>query len=147
MREKLDGLGVWLSWRNVRSGISPKFIFANCVGNSYQKGLELYFCKQYWLLRNVNIIPGKMRGKLNGLGMWLSWRDVASGLPDDFAWDTSITCTTGLKSYYYYKMSAVGSRISSKLIFASCVGYFDRAYYGFCVTPSRMLVLTEGDKI
>ena len=27
------------------------------------------------------------------------------------------------------KTSAVRSRISSKLIFASCVGYFDRAYY------------------
>ena len=38
-------------------------------------------------------------------------------------------------------------RISSKLIFASCVGYVDRAYYGFYVTSSRMLVLTEGDKI
>ena len=44
--------------------------------------------------------------------------------------------------------SAVRSRISSKLIFASCVGYyFDRACYGFCVTSSRTLVLTEGDKI
>ena len=42
------------------------------------------------------------------------------------------------------------SRISLKLIFASCVGYFDRAYYGFYVASSRMLyliVLTEGDKI
>ena len=38
------------------------------------------------------------------------------------------------------------SRISSKLIFASCVGYFDRAYYGF-MTSSRMLILIEGDKI
>ena len=28
-------------------------------------------------------------------------------------------------------MSAVRSRISSKLIFAGCVGYFDRVYYGF----------------
>ena len=45
------------------------------------------------------------------------------------------------------KTSAVRSRISSKLISASCVGYFDRAYYGFYVTSSRMLVLTEGDKI
>ena len=35
------------------------------------------------------------------------------------------------------------SRISSKLVFASCVGYFDRAYYGFYVTSSRMLVLEE----
>ena len=39
------------------------------------------------------------------------------------------------------------SRNSSKLIFASCVGYFDRAYYGVYVTSSRMLVLIEGDKI
>ena len=44
-------------------------------------------------------------------------------------------------------MSAVRSRISSKLIFASCVGYFDRVYYGFYVTSSRLLDLTEGDKI
>ena len=44
------------------------------------------------------------------------------------------------------KTSAVRSRISSKLTFASCVGYFDRAYYGFYVTPSRMLVLFEEDK-
>ena len=38
--------------------------------------------------------------------------------------------------YYEYKMKktpAVRSRISSKLIFASYMGYFDRAYYGFCV--------------
>ena len=34
--------------------------------------------------------------------------------------------------------SAVRSRISSKLIFASCVGYFDRAYCGFYVTSSRI---------
>ena len=38
------------------------------------------------------------------------------------------------------------SRISSKLIFASCVGYLDRAYYGFC-RSSRMLILIEGNKI
>ena len=38
-----------------------------------------------------------MRGILDGLGMWLSWRDVTSGLTDDFAWDTSIACTTGVK--------------------------------------------------
>ena len=46
--------------------------------------------------------------------------------------------------YIWYKIkktSAVRSRISSKLVFASCVGYFDRAYYGFYVTSSRMLVL------
>ena len=35
------------------------------------------------------------------------------------------------------KTSAVRSRISSKLISASYVGYFDRAYYGFYVTSSR----------
>ena len=45
------------------------------------------------------------------------------------------------------KTSAGRSRISSKLIFASCVGYFDRVYNGFYVTPSRMLVLIEGNKI
>ena len=32
------------------------------------------------------------------------------------------------------KTSAVRSRISSKLIFASYVGYFDREYHGFNVT-------------
>ena len=32
-------------------------------------------------------------------------------------------------------------------MFASCVGYFGRAYYGFYVTSSRMLVLLEGNKI
>ena len=45
------------------------------------------------------------------------------------------------------KTSAVRSRVSSKLIFASCVGYFDRAYYGFHVTSSRMSALIEGNKI
>ena len=39
------------------------------------------------------------------------------------------------------------SRIWSKLIFASCVGYFDRVNYGFYVTSSKMLVLVEEDKI
>ena len=39
------------------------------------------------------------------------------------------------------------SRISSKLIFASFVGYFARVSYGFYVTSSRMLVLIEGDRI
>ena len=39
------------------------------------------------------------------------------------------------------------SRISSKLIIASCVGYSDHTYYEFYVTSSRMFVLTEGDKI
>ena len=37
------------------------------------------------------------------------------------------------------------SRISTKLIFVSCVGYFDRAYYGFYVTLTRVLVLLEGE--
>ena len=38
------------------------------------------------------------------------------------------------------KLKNVRSRISSKLIFASCGGYFDRAYYsyGFYVTSSKM---------
>ena len=50
--------------------------------------------------------------------------------------------------YYFYKIKKrqLRSKISSKLIFASCVGYFDRAYYGFYVT-SRMLVVIEEDKI
>ena len=39
------------------------------------------------------------------------------------------------------------SKISSKLIFASCVGYLDRTYYGFYVNSSRMLALIEGDII
>ena len=54
------------------------------------------------------------------------------------------------RNYIYCKIkktSHVRSNISSKLMFASCVGYFDRAYYGFYVTPSRMLVLIEGDKM
>ena len=44
------------------------------------------------------------------------------------------------------KASAVRSRVSSKLIVASFVRYFDRAHYGFYVTSTRMLVLTEGNK-
>ena len=58
--------------------------------------------------------------------------------------------TTIIQFEHYYKIkkpSAVRSRILSKLIFASCVGYFDRASYGFYVTSSRMLVLNERDKI
>ena len=39
------------------------------------------------------------------------------------------------------------SRISSKLIFATCVGYFDRACYGLYVTLSRMLILNEGQNL
>ena len=39
------------------------------------------------------------------------------------------------------------SKISSKIIFGSYVGYFDRAYYGFYVTSWRMFVLIEGNKI
>ena len=45
------------------------------------------------------------------------------------------------------KTSAVRSRISSEIIFASCVGYFGRAYYVFYVTTSRMEGRIEGDKI
>ena len=41
------------------------------------------------------------------------------------------------------KMRAVRSRILSKLIFASCVGYFDRAYDGFLGEQN----LTKSDKI
>ena len=37
--------------------------------------------------------------------------------------------------------------ISSKLIFASCVGYFDRAYYGFYVTSSRCMNHTKTQKL
>ena len=48
---------------------------------------------------------------------------------------------------YNFKTLAVRSRVSSKVIFASCVGYFDRAYDGFYVTSSKMLVLVEGNKI
>ena len=44
----------------------------------------------------------------------------------------TLNITTKLK-----KTSAVRSRISSKLIFASCVAYFDRAYHGFYVVSSR----------
>ena len=37
--------------------------------------------------------------------------------------------------------------MSLKLIFAICVGYFDRAYDGFYVISSRMLVLIDENKI
>ena len=57
---------------------------------------------------------------------------------------TAITST--LHILLNEKTPAARWRISSKLIFASCVGYFDRAYYGFYVT-SRVLALVEGDKI
>ena len=49
--------------------------------------------------------------------------------------------------YYKIKKAAVRSRIPSKLMFASCVGYFDRAYYRFYLTSSGMLVVTEEDKV
>ena len=60
-----------------------------------------------------------------------------------------IVCYITSKYEIKRKTSAVRSRISSKLIFASCVGCFDCAYYEyvFRVTSSRMLVLIEGDKI
>ena len=40
----------------------------------------------------------------------------------------------------FYKINNVSCEIDdlSKLMFASCVGYFDRTYYGFYVTSSRM---------
>ena len=44
------------------------------------------------------------------------------------------------------KASAVRSRILSKLIFAGCVEYVDRAYHGFYVTSSTMLVLIISDR-
>ena len=66
---------------------------------------------------------------------------------DGFAWDISITCTTGFESYipldyHYYNISAVGSKDSSKLIFARCMGYFDRAHYGFDMTS--LLIVLQG---
>ena len=68
------------------------------------------------------------------------WYDI------DIDWQTP-----GIQQYtsilLNLKTSAVTSRISSKLIFASCVGYFNCAYYGFYVTSSRMLVFIEGNKI
>ena len=45
------------------------------------------------------------------------------------------------------KTSAVRSKISSKLIFASCVGYFDRAYYGFYAVWFYVTSRLEGNKI
>ena len=45
------------------------------------------------------------------------------------------------------KASAVSLTISSKLIFASYVRYFDLAYYGFYVTSSKMSVLLERKKM
>ena len=44
-----------------------------------------------------------------------------------------------------HKTSAIRSRISSKLMFASCVWFFDRAYYGFHMTSWR--IYTEGNKM
>ena len=63
---------------------------------------------------------------------------------------TNAACTTysNVTHFINNKTSAVmRSRISSNLIFASCVGYFDRAYYGSYVTSSRTLILIEEDKI
>ena len=48
----------------------------------------------------------------------------------------SIQITRDTCNYYYKKWKytpAVRSKISSKLIFASCVWYSDRAYYELCV--------------
>ena len=58
--------------------------------------------------------------------------------------------TTIIHFEHYYKLkrtSAVRPKISSKLIFASYVVYFDRAFYRFYATSSRTLVLIEGNKI
>ena len=68
--------------------------------------------------------------------------------PRDFTWPTSrrgalYACIIFIK----LNKLAVRPRTSSKLIFASCVGYFDCAYYGFYVTSSRMWVLIEGEQI
>ena len=66
-----------------------------------------------------HIFNTHMRGKLNGLGMWLSWHDVASGLPDHSAWDTLIARTAGFvwPHYYYIKCQVwdVGFRPNSLL--------------------------------
>ena len=59
-----------------------------------------------------------------------------------------LTTMIHFERYYETKKKTLAgrSRISSKLIFASCVGYFDRAYYG-CYVTSRMLILIEGNTI
>ena len=80
----------------------------------------------------------KLRRKVTGLGMWLSWRNVTSGLPDDFtnlgmtSWSiclgsTWFSCRRHMiwhRKVIINPPSAVRSGISPKLIFASCVGYF-----------------------
>ena len=55
------------------------------------------------------------------------------GAPADYVLSCGVLWTSLLKK----KTSSVRSRISSKRIFASCVGYFDRAYYGSSVTSSN----------
>ena len=57
-----------------------------------------------------------------------------------------MTTIVDIEHYYKIIMSAVRSRVSSNIIFASCVRYCDRAYYGFSMTLSRTLVLIEGNK-
>ena len=57
-----------------------------------------------------------------------------------------MTTIVDIEHYYKMIMYAVRSRVSSNLIFASCVRYCDRAYYGFSMTLSRTLVLIEGNK-
>ena len=47
-------------------GTSPKFIFANCVGNFYRILPLLSYI--FYCVMLIDIIPGNMRGKLNGLG-------------------------------------------------------------------------------
>ena len=75
---------------------------------------------------------------------YLGWRNMVE---ETAGQEKFLLTIIHFEDYYKMKMSNVRSRISSKLIFASCVGYFDRAYYGFSVTSSRMLVLIEGNKI
>ena len=50
-------------------------------------------------------------------------------------------------TYYITSALLYAGSVYRVLLFASCVGYFDRTYNGFYVTSSRMLVLIEGDKI
>ena len=73
--------------------------------------------------------------------------DIITGMFSEIHLD--MTNTTTIEEYYQVyikdkKTSAVRSRISSKLIFVSCVENFDRAHYGFYVTSSTMLALIEG---
>ena len=69
-----------------------------------------------------------------------SIRSIITGMFSEMHLDiTTTTNTTTYRGALYNKerkTSAVRSRISSKLNFASCAGYFDGAYFGFYVTSS-----------